>query len=81
MSDAEVSQQDVTEFEIGWNSNLSRLNVSLITSARAATTTTVQFLRHGLDNGLGAMDAWNPHAGLAYRPSTRMPIPMLSASS
>jgi hypothetical protein len=82
MGDAEISQQQVLEFEFQWNSNSSRLNCpTLITSARAATTRTIQFLRHGLDNGLSAMDAWNPHAGLAYRPSTRMQIPMLSASS
>ena len=49
---------------------------------RAATTPQTRFLlSHGLDNGLSAMDAWNPHAGLAYRPPTTMPISMPSASS
>jgi hypothetical protein len=33
------------------------------------------------DNGLSAMGAWNPHAGLVYRPPTRTPTSMLCASS
>ena len=38
-------------------------------------------LSGGLDNGLGAMGAWNLHAGLVYHPPMRTPTSTLCASS
>ncbi len=80
MVDAEISQQQVLEFEFPWNSN-PEMDFDHFGKDCDHSTDTKFLLRHGLDNGLSAMDAWNPHAGLAYRPPTRMPISMLSASS
>ena len=81
MGDAEVSQQEFTEFEIGWNSIFPESELSDFNHFGKSGDVHDGSQGRGLDNGLSAMDAWNPHAGLAYRPFTRTPRSMPSASS
>jgi hypothetical protein len=75
-------------FTSNWVANLFRVRWRYQSPPRfrSETTTrrperTIFLVGRRPDNGLSAMGAWNPHAGLVYRPPTRTPTSMLCASS
>jgi len=74
-------------FSLNWVANsFGSVGGNLVPGQRVETTTRRPERKKFLvgrrpDNGLSAMGAWNPHAGLVYRPPTRTPTSMLCASS